>query len=106
MNISHPVDLILAASVGFIAGGIFFYGLWITVQRIATAAHPGLLMLASFILRVAVVLGAVFAVGRGHPDRIALCLAGFLVARWIVLHHTRRQALGPAAEEGRNHSCD
>ncbi len=91
MITSEPIYLAVALGVGLLTGGLFFAGLWLTTQRFTTSDHPALLMLTSFVLRMALVLGAFFLVGRGHLDRIVFCLIGFLVARFVAMHMTREK---------------
>lgn len=77
--------------VGVMAGVLFFGGLWLTVQRLPSAKHPGLLMAGSSALRMAIVLALFFIVGRAHLDRMLICLAGFLLARFLVTRQTSKR---------------
>ena len=88
MITSDPVQLALSFVAGAIAGGLFFVGLWLTVQRLAVAQHPAGLVLFSFIVRVAIILGVLYLVGRDHIDRMLACLLGFLLARLVVMRVT------------------
>ena len=90
MITSNPITLTLSLITGLIAGGIFFSGLWLTVKHLSTTRHPAILVVLSFVIRVAIVLGAFFLVGRGHFDRMLFCVAGFLVARFVVVRFTRK----------------
>jgi F1F0 ATPase subunit 2 len=78
-----------ALFAGLLAGTAFFAGLWWTVQRMTTARHPGLLIAGSLLLRTALALGVFFLAGRGHLDRMLACLAGFVIARFLVMRWTR-----------------
>lgn len=98
MITSSPTMLVLALVVGLIAGGIFFVGLWFTVQRLAVAKRPAPLLIFSSVVRVAIVLGAFFLVGRGHIDRMLVCLSGFLLARFVVIRLTKSEP-GKEAED-------
>jgi len=83
----------LLPGVGGAVLGVFFYGgLWWSVQRTFNVRHPGLLILASFLLRTAVTLVGFYLLMNGRLDRLAVSLIGFLLVR-IVL--TRRW--GPEA---------
>lgn len=92
-----PLPLAAAAGAGLLAGGLFFGGLWLTVRRLPAARHPGLLMAASTLARFAGALAIFFLAGRGHFDRVLACLAGFAIARWLIVRLTR-----PQPEEGDN----
>ncbi len=80
--------LILVLILAFIAGialGVWFYGgLWITVRRIVTTAHPMALVLGSFIARSAITLAGFVLVANGSWQNAAACLVGFVVARVLV----------------------
>lgn len=81
-----------ALLAGWLVGAAFFGGLWWTVRRLPDAKNPGLLMVGSLVLRTTLVLGVFFLVGRGHFDRILVCLAGLIVARYLVMRWTRAKA--------------
>jgi F1F0 ATPase subunit 2 len=81
----HDVGSVLqAAAAGVALGGVFFAGLWWTVQLVVIARHPVPWFLASLLLRMGIVLGGFYFVGDGHWDRLAACLVGFAAARVIV----------------------
>lgn len=97
MITSSPAMLTLALFVGLIAGGIFFAGLWFTVRQLAVARSPAALVVTSSMVRLAIVLGAFFLVGRGHIDRMLVCLLGLLLARFIVMRLTKPEPEKEAA---------
>ncbi len=86
-----------ALLVGGLLGGVFFGGLWWTVQRAARSAAPARWFLGSLVVRTVVVLAGFYAVGGGQAARLGLCLLGFVLARAIVLRATRPPAavVGP-----------
>jgi F1F0 ATPase subunit 2 len=75
---------IAALLAGVALGGLFYGGLWWTTARISTFRRPALSVFVSLALRMGVVLIGLFAVTGGRWDRLAVCLAGFLVARVVV----------------------
>jgi len=79
-------NLMGALMAGLVAGGIFFGGLWWTTRRLLVSKHPGLLLLVSFLGRTSLVLALFFLVGRDHLDRLLVCLAGFILIRFVLLH--------------------
>lgn len=82
---SEPVGIVLAALVGMGLGAAYFVGLWWTVRKITSQDPPAALVLGSFLLRNALVAaGFVFASG-GTWQGLAACLAGFVVARVVVV---------------------
>ena len=77
-------SLLLAAAAGAALGGLFFVGLWWTVQLVMIAHHPVPWFLGSLLLRVSAVLAGFYFVGVGHWDRLAACFLGFAAARVVV----------------------
>lgn len=90
---SGPGALFLAVLVGAALGAFFFGGLWWTVRRLPDSEHPVLLMLASLLVRIAVVLGGFWLVMDGRWERAVACLVGFTVVRFT--------GVGPAAPRQR-----
>ncbi len=78
-------ELVLAAAVGAALGAWFFGGLLWTVRRVATAQHPVLLLLASFVVRIAVVAGGMVWLARRHWLLPIIALAVLLVVRFGML---------------------
>ena len=86
----------LIAGLGL--GSLYFVGLWLTVRRVAQSRLGGLGMLASLLLRLALVaLGLYLVAGYRWQDYLA-ALLGILAARmywtrrlgrpWPDLHHS------------------
>ena len=82
--------LILAWMAGLLLGGFFFGGLWWTVRRGVAAKQPAMLFMCSFLLRMSVTVSVFLLVGRGDWKRLVVCLAGFVMARLVVIWLTRQ----------------
>lgn len=91
MITSTPLTLLLAFVAGLGLGLFYFGGLWWTVNRVATAGQPGLLMLGSMLLRGAVVLAGFWLVMDGQLDRLIACVVGFFVMRTLLIRRLRPQ---------------
>jgi len=76
--------LVLAWVAGGLLGAIFFGGLWWTVRKGVVSPRPALWFFGSLLLRMSLALGGFYFVGRGHGERLLLCLLGFVMARFIV----------------------
>ena len=74
---------------GIILGILFFGGLWLTVKKMVSSKRAALWLFASFIVRVSITLLGFYFVGAGDLKRLLVCLAGFIAARFIVLHFTK-----------------
>ena len=83
------VYMILAFIVGLLLGTIFFGGLWFTVKKLATSKIPALWFLGSFLLRVGITLTGFYYISSGSWQRLLICVAGFITARYSVIYFTK-----------------
>ena len=99
--------LILAWVVGVWLGAIFFGGLWWTVRKGVSSKNPALWFFGSMLLRMSVTLTGFYLVGRGHWERLLLCLLGFVMARLAVMWLTRPSGRNTTrAEQEAGHATD
>ncbi len=85
-------EMLLLISVGLaggVLGAVFFGGLWWTVRKGVSSRQPALLFFASLLLRTIIVLAGFYFVAGDQLARLLVCLLGFTVARFIVLHLTK-----------------
>jgi F1F0 ATPase subunit 2 len=87
LKIITMVILFLAFAAGLVLGAFYFVALWRTVKRLPDTPSPLRLMLASFALRMAVVLPGFYFVMGGQWERLAAALMGFILMRMILTHH-------------------
>jgi len=85
----ETLRLVLALVTGALLGGIFFGGLWWTVQKVVSSRRSSLWLFASLLLRTAIVLAGFYVIAGGHWARLLVCLLGFIIARLIVMRLTR-----------------
>lgn len=75
--------LVLVAGAGV---GVFYYGgLWLTVRHLPGMPRPGLVLLGSFAGRTLLAILAFLGITGGQWLRLVVCLAGFIVARFVVV---------------------
>lgn len=74
-----------ALIAGFLTGLFYFGGLWWTVGRVNAAQSPGLLLLASFMVRTAVAIFAFYLIMGGEWPRLLIALAGFFIGRYVLI---------------------
>jgi F1F0 ATPase subunit 2 len=91
---NETLTLTLAGLAGAALGAVFFGGLWWTVRRGVSSLYPALWFFGSGLLRTGIVVAGFYLVGGGQWRRLVSALAGFLVARLVVLWLTR-----PARED-------
>src|ERR1035437_9828967 len=84
MTMNEFLTLALALVAGLLLGAIFFGGLWWTVRKGVSSKQPALWFFGSLLLRMSIALAGFYFVGRGHWERLLLCLLGFVMARFIV----------------------
>ena len=95
--INETLTLMLALVTGVLLGAMFFGGLWWTVQKVISSKWSALWFFGSLLLRTSIALSGFYFIGRGHLDRLLLCLLGFVIARLIVKRLTR--------SSGRDKTC-
>jgi F1F0 ATPase subunit 2 len=86
---NESLILVLTGLAGMFLGAFFFGGLWWTVRKGVASPRPALWFLGSLLLRIGLTLTGFYLVGGSHPERLLLCLLGFIIARLIVLRLTR-----------------
>jgi F1F0 ATPase subunit 2 len=89
MTMNEFLSLPLALVTGLLLGAIFFGGLWWTVRKGISSQRPALWFFVSLLLRMSIALAGFYFVGRGHWERLLLCLLGFVLARLVVTWGTR-----------------
>lgn len=85
----EPVPLLFSLVIGFIAGLFFFGALYWTVRRIPHVQRPGLLLVVSFVVRTAAVLGIFYLVMDSSWQRLVAAVLGFILARSVLVHKVR-----------------
>ena len=90
---NETLSLVLALVTGVLLGAIFFGGLWWTVRKGVLSKRPALWFFGSLLLRTSIALAGFYFIGRGHWERLLVCLLGFVIARFIVIRLT-----GPPVE--------
>ena len=82
---SELARLLPVLLAGVILGILFFGGLWWTIQRCVCAKSPALLFVGSLIVRTIFTMGGLYLFCHDDLKRWAVCTAGFLVGRGIML---------------------
>jgi F1F0 ATPase subunit 2 len=83
---------ILLVAFGTVLAIMYSRSLWWTVNRLAAAKRPALLILTSYWLRM-VVLALCFYLAMDHSwDRLAATLAGFFVTRTLLVRRAKEQS--------------
>ena len=101
---SETVSLALALATGVLLGGMFFGGLWWTVQKGSSSRWSALWFFGSLLIRTSVVLTGFYLIGHGHWVRLLLCLPGFVLARLVVTRVTSASAKPGRPEHEASHA--
>jgi len=80
----------LSLALGSALGWVYFQALWTVVQRLPWQRRPGLWMPLSLLTRLALMLAGFMLVVRwgGWPG-LSAALAGFLIARTVLVRRAR-----------------
>lgn len=84
--------IFLAVPAGFLLGVLFFGGLWWTVQRLSISARPTPLLIASFLVRSAAILGGFYLLLTAGWQYLLAAMAGFLIARTVITYRYRPES--------------
>lgn len=76
--------LLLPFLIGLAAGAVSWPLLWLTVRRLPQTRHPGFLIAFSSVVRIALVLLALYAAMDGEALRLLVSVAGFLLVRFVL----------------------
>ncbi len=81
----NSAQLLLSFLVGSVAGSLYFGGLWVTVRQLPTARRPALLLIGSYLLRLTLLLGAIYLLTGNHWSHLLSALTGVLLARTFLI---------------------
>jgi F1F0 ATPase subunit 2 len=90
-------ELAVCVVAGGAAGGIYFGGLWWTVNRLTEFVHPRLALLVSFAGRAVVALAIFYLAAGGRPAGYLACAIGFLVVRFAAVRLAKPEKAKEAA---------
>jgi F1F0 ATPase subunit 2 len=87
-------SLSMGVGIGFAVGLVYFGFLWMTVQAFSKVRRPLMLGFASYLGRLVLALFAFYLLVGAGWERIIFGLAGFLLARVILVRRFRSMSLG------------
>jgi len=71
--------------VGVAIGIINFAGMWSTIHYLSQVKHPAILMMLSFIVRMAIIMTTFYFVMDGRWERLIACMVGFFLVRRVLM---------------------
>jgi len=81
--------VVISLPAGVLLGTIFYWGLWVTVQKGIDSKYAALWFLLSFLIRIGTAIVGFYFVSSGHWERLMLCFIGFLIARFVITKLTK-----------------
>jgi F1F0 ATPase subunit 2 len=93
----EPFLLIVALLAGGLLGVVHFGGLRITLDYLPRVTRRELLLVGSFLVRVALCLGGFYLVMGGHWERLLACMLGFMVIRHMLVRRWQPRGSGASA---------
>ena len=81
--------------VGMALASIYLAGLWWTVKRVTSRGQSPWWLAASFLLRVSVLMVGLYFVMACGVGYLLACLAGWIVARTLLVHIYGLQCIVP-----------
>lgn len=93
---------LVGIAAGLVIGIVFFGGLRLTLERLAGARRPAVLILASFVVRIGLAVAVLVALARwtGWAGLVAGA-AGMLAVRSLLVRHARSAIDTPNAKARR-----
>lgn len=77
--------LFTSLAAGAVLGIVYFRGLWQTVLRLPDFKRPAWSMSWSYVARVLIVMAGFYFVTEGRLERVAMAMAGFILARQFLV---------------------
>jgi F1F0 ATPase subunit 2 len=81
--------MVLAFIAGIGLGTFFFGGLWFTVKKAVASKYAAVWFLGSSLARTGIVLMGFYYAAQGNWQRLLVCVAGFIAARFLVIWFTK-----------------
>lgn len=91
-------EILLGLLAGAVLSAVFLGGLALTVRRLPRSSHPGLVMVASFAVRAAVVVVAFVLLARESLLAFAIGFALFVLVRVVTVWLGARTSTAMAGE--------
>ncbi|MEO5909890.1 MAG: ATP synthase subunit I [Pelobium sp.] len=97
------MTVIVAFTIGLLAGIAFFGGLWVTVNKTLGKAYAALYFVGSSIIRTAIVVTGFYYVAQNGLSILLMSVAGFLIGRflvfWITYYYEKKQKLSSSSNQ-------
>jgi len=92
-------ELVLGFFGGVLLGLVFFGGLYWSVQKLPTVKYPAFLMMASLLLRMAVLLTGLYFLMAGDIKNLLAAVAGVMVMKFVMIARVQKKPNVPNERE-------
>ncbi|HSP46599.1 MAG TPA: ATP synthase subunit I [Clostridiaceae bacterium] len=91
--------MFIAFLAGILLGILYFGGLYVTVNHMKRTRHPALLMMGSFIFRMAVLLFGFYLLRNGGAYHMIIALFAVILVKFVMVAMVRRTIGKPGPED-------
>ncbi len=92
-------ELILGFLGGIVLGLVFFGGLYWSVNQLPTVKYPGLLMMASMFVRMAILLTGLYFLMAGDIKHLLAAVVGVMLVKFVMIARVRKHSPAPTERE-------
>ncbi len=78
------IEWMAMIAAGLVLGGLYFAGLWWTLERLGRWRQPAVVLGVSFLVRAALLMTVLLWITGGRPLPIIAALVGFWASRFIL----------------------
>lgn len=97
--------LAISFLAGLATGGLYFAGLWKTVETGLKSDWAVAWFAGSLFVRIGLMLGVFWIASQYRADRLLACLAGFVLARFIAIRMISPHQPRVVHHGGSNETC-
>ena len=91
--------MILGFLGGVVLGFVFFGGLYWSVNKLPTVKHPGLLMVVSMLVRMAILLTGLYFLMAGEIKNLLAAVVGVMLVKFVMIARVRQKPPAPTERE-------
>ena len=86
-----PLNIGIGLLGGLVLSGLYFGGLWLSIQRIKNMRHKKLFLLLSWGARSVLLCAGLYALARYNPACLLCGAAGLLIGRGLIVGFVKRK---------------
>lgn len=91
--------MVVAFFGGVVLGVVFFGGLYWSVNQLPSIKYPGLLMVVSMLVRMAILLTGLYFLMAGEIKNLLAAVAGVMLIKFVMIARVRQKPTAPSERE-------